>query len=205
MRPPQRTWRGALTLILCIVGAGLLPARLTAQNRATDWDRAGAAQYLDERMELWFEKAKKLRTGETKTACVSCHMTVPYLLARPALRRASHVSAPTAHELRILDEAARRAEAPDTHQPLYEHTESKKLESRGTEAVLNVLLLGGAEATSARTRNHAAQLAFARLWQTQRADGAWDWLEFGLEPFETDAGVYFGATLAALAVGRAPR
>src|SRR5262249_24379064 len=47
----------------------------------------------------------------------------------------------------------------------------------------------------------AVQLAFKRLWETQRSDGAWDWLDFSLESFETSDGAYFGATLAALAVG----
>jgi hypothetical protein len=43
-----------------------------------------------------------------------------------------------------------------------------------------------------------------RLWETQRSDGAWDWLNFGLEPYETVDAVYQGATLAALAVGMVP-
>jgi len=49
-----------------------------------------------------------------------------------------------------------------------------------------------------------AQGAFEQLWKAQRPDGAWDWLDFGLEPFETIDGGYFGSTLAALAVGFAP-
>jgi squalene-hopene/tetraprenyl-beta-curcumene cyclase len=45
--------------------------------------------------------------------------------------------------------------------------------------------------------------AFQRMWETQRADGAWDWLDFGLEPFESAGATYYGATLAAMAVGTA--
>ena len=37
----------------------------------------------------------------------------------------------------------------------------------------------------------------------QRADGAWDWLEFGLEPYEAPDAVYYGASVAALAAGSA--
>jgi hypothetical protein len=44
----------------------------------------------------------------------------------------------------------------------------------------------------------------ARLWEVQRADGAWDWLDFGLEPYETTDAVYHGATLAAMAAGSSP-
>ena len=39
--------------------------------------------------------------------------------------------------------------------------------------------------------------ALARLWEVQRADGAWDWLDFGLEPYETSDAVFHGATVAA--------
>jgi hypothetical protein len=44
----------------------------------------------------------------------------------------------------------------------------------------------------------------ARLWEVQRPDGAWDWLEFGLEPHETTDAMYHGAALAALAAGSVP-
>jgi squalene-hopene/tetraprenyl-beta-curcumene cyclase len=91
------------------------------------------------------------------------------------------------------------------HQLLYESSESKKTESRGTEAVLNALILASADdAQNRREPSGATQQAFKQLWETERPDGAWDWLDFGLEPFETVDGVYYGATLAALAVGTAP-
>jgi squalene-hopene/tetraprenyl-beta-curcumene cyclase len=41
------------------------------------------------------------------------------------------------------------------------------------------------------------------LWETQRSDGRWDWLEFGLEPWETTEAAYHGATFAAFAAGTA--
>ncbi len=176
-------------------------------NRAASggWDREGAAAYLDERMEVWFAKAKKLRTGQTQTTCVSCHMTVHYALARPALRRAMRVSAATPQETRIIEEATRRVASYGAHQLLYDHNESKKTESRGTEAALNALILANADAAQNwREPGGSTQQALKRLWETQRPDGAWDWLDFGLEPFETVDGAYYGATLAALAVGTAP-
>jgi hypothetical protein len=156
-------------------------------------------------MEVWFAKAKKLRTGQTQTACVSCHMTVHYALARPALRRAMRVSAATPQETRIIEETTRRVESYGAHQLLYDHNESKKTESRGTEAVLNALILANADSAQGRRESGGgAQQAFKRLWETQRPDGAWDWLDFGLEPFETVDGAYYGATLAALAIGAVP-
>jgi hypothetical protein len=200
--------RLAITIVLAVLLLGF-PARQESppDNGAASsgWDREGAAVYLDERMEVWFAKAKKLRTGEAQTACVSCHTTVPYVLARPALRRAMRVSAATPQEARIIQEATRRVESYGAHQPLYDHNESKKTESRGTEAVLNALILASADAAhNRREPGSPTQQALKRLWETERPDGAWDWLDFGLEPFETVDGAYYGATLAALAVGIAP-
>jgi squalene-hopene/tetraprenyl-beta-curcumene cyclase len=115
------------------------------------------------------------------------------------------VSAATPQEARIIQEATRRVESYGAHQPLYDHNESKKTESRGTEAVLNALILASADAAhNRREPGSPTQQALKRLWETERPDGAWDWLDFGLEPFETVDGAYYGATLAALAVGIAP-
>ena len=47
----------------------------------------------------------------------------------------------------------------------------------------------------------SARNALAILWKTQRDDGGWNWLDFGLRPWERD-GEYFGASMAAVAVGR---
>src|SRR5215510_8918759 len=73
-----------------------------ARNASGDWDREGAAKYLDERMEVWFTTAKKLRTGQSETTCVSCHTTIPYMMARPALRRAMKASTATSQEKRLI-------------------------------------------------------------------------------------------------------
>lgn len=200
--------RLAITVILAMLLFGFDTRRAASHDDrpASDgWDQEGAARYLDERMQIWFANAKKLRTGESETVCVSCHTTVPYVLARPALRRAMHVSTVTPEEVRLFEETARRVESYGAHQSLYDHSESKITESRGTEAVLNALILASFDAAQSRREPSApTQKALKRLWETQRHDGAWDWLDFGLEPFETVDGVYYGATLAALAIGSAP-
>ena len=205
----KRPWGVLFITILCFVSVGFYSGFRGASRDhgavSGGWDREGAARYLDERMDVWFAKAKKLRTGEAQTACVSCHTTVPYALARPALRRAMRVSAATPQETRIIEETTRRVGSYGMHQLLYESSESKKTESRGTEAVLNALILASADAAQNRREpGGPTEQAFKRLWETQRPDGAWDWLDFGLEPFETTDGAYYGATLAALAVGIAP-
>jgi len=139
-------------------------------------------------MDTWFSSAKKLRTGDGQTRCVSCHTAIPYALSRPATPQAR----------RLVGEVIQRVETYGSHQPFYDFSEAKKIESRGTEAVLNALILA-----TAGTMGEPTRLAFAELWASQRPDGAWDWLDFGLEPFETTGGAYQGATLAAFAVGTA--
>jgi hypothetical protein len=42
------------------------------------------------------------------------------------------------------------------------------------------------------------------LWEKQRDDGAWDWLDSALEPNESGEARYYGAALAAIAAGTVP-
>src|SRR6266487_4647477 len=133
------TTRLVITVVLAVLLLGFITRRASPRDdrAASGWDREGAARYLDERMQVWFANGKKLRTGQAETVCVSCHTTLPYVLARPALRRAMQVSAFTPQEMRLLEETTRRVESYGDHQPLYDHSQSKITESRGTEAVLN--------------------------------------------------------------------
>jgi squalene-hopene/tetraprenyl-beta-curcumene cyclase len=84
---------------------------------------------------------------------------------------------------------------------------NKTAESRGSEAVLNSLILATRDAR-ANVLDNDTRAAFANMWALQQADGemkgAWRWLDFGLRPWEASESVYWGATLAALAVGTAP-
>lgn len=185
--------------------AGAAGAKVNAADRADGqpgWDREKAAQYLDDRMDLWFAKATKLETGEGKTSCISCHSAVPYLLARPALRKAMGVSRPTAQEEKLLDELAQRVDTFDSNRPLYEH---QAKQARGTEAVLNLLILAGADAREHRQQpSELARKALHQLFEEQRPDGAWDWLDTTLEPDESADARYGGAARAAFALGSVP-
>src|SRR5262249_17454317 len=74
-----------------------------------------------------------------------------------------------------------------------------------TEAVLNAWVLASQDAFQKRQKLTAlTQKAFEQLWNTQSADGAWDWMNFGEEPDETADARFNGTALAALAVGTAP-
>src|SRR5712691_3630484 len=116
-----------------------------------------------------------------------------------------HVDAFSTQEARLIDETTRRVATYGSHQVLYDFNERRQIESRGTEAVLNAVILTSADAArNLRESSSPTKKALARLWETQRADGRWDWLEFGLEPWETTEAAYHGAAFAAFAVGTAP-
>lgn len=195
-------WRLLVAVSVVLAAALATLSDASARGPADGWEPAAAARYLDARMDIWWTKAKVLRTGEGQTQCVSCHTALPYALARPILRTVLGEKAPTAHEVRMLDHARRRTGSTTADQPYYDHTEAKKVESRGVEAVLNAVVLAylTPDSRSGDSDPHL-QAAMTRLWQAQRPDGAWDWLEFGLEPYEAPDAVYYGATLAALAAG----
>ena len=147
---------------------------------------------------------------EQGTFCISCHTAVPYALARPALRSAVQEEKPTANERKLLDSVKKRVNLWNSEKPFYRDETSganKTIESRGTEAVLNSLILAAYDARigGLRDESHAA---FRNMWALQRADGdasgSWWWLQFNHEPFEARDSNYYGAALAAVAVGIAP-
>ncbi len=188
---------------------GLQTQPIALQNALVEkptWNPSGAAKYLDERMDAWFASPiTKLRTGSGETTCVSCHTTVPYVLARPALRRVMNVQNETAQEFQIVEEVRRRVETYGTHEVPYALNAEKIRDSLGTEAVLNFLILANADFWQRRQDPSAStEKALEQLWKTQEIDGSWEWFDFGLEPFEAIDARYYGASLAALAIGTAP-
>jgi hypothetical protein len=188
-------WR----ICLAAVGVALIHVGTAAIGAADGWDPASAARYLDARMDAWWAHGKTLRTGDGQTVCVSCHTAVPYALARPALRAVLDDRTPAAHEVKLLDYVRRRVTSTAADQPYYDHTDAKKIESRGVESVLNAVVLTYLD--RAGEADAALRTAMAKLWDAQRPDGAWDWLDFGLEPYETPDAVFYGAAAAALAAG----
>jgi squalene-hopene/tetraprenyl-beta-curcumene cyclase len=174
-----------------------------------------AIAYLDARQDEWSQFAKAQRgEGADKTACVSCHTGLSYALARPGLRPFAASPGPSAAEQRMIAAVDLRVEhRAELDSPrfelMYDFNDRKKVESRGTEAVLNALLLARDDANRGKsTPSPATRSAFQHLWATQTiegdAAGSWDWLNFGLEPWEANGSRAFGATLAAIAVGSAP-
>jgi squalene-hopene/tetraprenyl-beta-curcumene cyclase len=198
---------------LAIVGH--FAVRQAQAGDGNQWDGKSAARYLDARASEWARFGGANRgQGKDKVSCVSCHTMLSYALGRPAARHLEADKQPTAQEDRMLEHIRRRVanwKALDTprFKLSYDHDERKKLESWGTEAVLNALILSlndrrlGLKAPGDSTRD-----ALHHLWAKQQADGpdagSWDWLDFGLRPWEASEARYYGATLAAIAVGSAP-
>jgi hypothetical protein len=112
------------------------------------------------------------------------------------------VSQPTPQEGKLLDEIIQRVQTYGRQAPL---SGNKEAQSRGTEAVLNALLLATHDARERRPQpSEVTRQAFQQLWDTQQPDGAWDWLDYANEPTESADARYYGAALAALAVGTVP-
>lgn len=112
------------------------------------------------------------------------------------------VSRPTAQEVKLLGEVTQRVETYGSQESLYG---DQARESAGTEAVLNALILALQDLRQHPDEpSEPTRKAFRRLWETQRPDGGWDWLDFGNEPDESADAQYYGAALAAIAVGIAP-
>ncbi len=172
------------------------------------WDQRAAAAYLDQRAGWWMEWPKAARDHET--FCVSCHTAVPYALSRPALRRGLAEEAPSANERRLLDNVTKRVRLWKEVAPFYSDADRgayKTVESRGTESVLNALILASNDAQSGRLSNDT-RAAMDNMWAEHQTTGdkagAWLWLRFANEPWEADDSDFYGATLAAVAAGTAP-
>ena len=143
------------------------------------------------------------------TFCVSCHTVAPYALARPALRAALGEKAPSENERRLLESVTKRVRMWKEITPFYTESSgaNKTLQSRGTESILNALILASADARNGKLSDDT-RTAFDHMWAQQEKTGdqkgAWPWLDFGNEPFEANDSQYYGASLAAVAVGTAP-
>ncbi|MGC2529558.1 MAG: hypothetical protein WA639_17545 [Candidatus Acidiferrum sp.] len=212
----------------CLI-AGLLAACSHSESRATyssdpypkptyldhresgaakSWDPKTASAYLDQRENWWSTWPAAAR--DHQTFCVSCHTALPYALSRPALRKTLGEEGPSINEQKLLDDVRRRVRLWKDVGPYYNnkiYDNHKVAESRGTEAVLNALILASYDARNG-TLSDTTRIAFDNMWAVQQTTGeekgSWPWLEFDLEPWEASDSRYYGASLAAIAVGTAP-
>jgi squalene-hopene/tetraprenyl-beta-curcumene cyclase len=179
----------------------------TVSTNSATWSCKAAAAYLDGRLNWWMGWPVAARDHDT--FCVSCHTVAPYGLARPVLRVALGEQATSPTEQKLLDNVTKRVRMWHEVAPFYpDETRGvpKTSESRGTESVLNALILAGHDAPTGRL-SADSRLALDVMWgeqlQAGEARGAWPWLQFHNAPWEGDS-QYYGAALAAVAVGMAP-
>jgi hypothetical protein len=200
--------RWPLLSAAALLTAAMMSRGEAVSRKAPTWDAAAAAQYLDQRLTWWRQWPKAERDHGTR--CVSCHTSLPHTLARGTLRGQLGQTQPGVSEMAMFDDVVKRVYLWDQVEPFYPDQKSgvpKSSESRGVESVLNALIL----ATRDQERGHLGpdtRQAFANMWALQMNSrdmkGGFTWLNFHLEPFESPTATYWGATLAALAVARAP-
>jgi squalene-hopene/tetraprenyl-beta-curcumene cyclase len=193
-----------------IVFAASFPAAAAyaAPPASAGWNQSAAAHYLDGR-EIWWQSWPAAERDH-KTVCVSCHTVVPYALSRSSLRPALGEDAPTQQEHILLNNVLRRVTLWNQVQPFYPNSQTGPTlaaDSRSTESVINTLILASYD----QRKNHLAEItrsAFDNMWALQiksgEQAGAWGWQNFHLAPWESSESQYCGATLAAIAVGKAP-
>jgi squalene-hopene/tetraprenyl-beta-curcumene cyclase len=199
-----------LTLIAC-ASLVVTPARAESaggKDIPADWNRFTAAQYLDAREQWWMDWPKAQR--DHGTACVSCHTALPYAMARAALHASSDPVPLSPQETRMLGYVAKRVTLWREVQPFYlteERGPRKSEESRGSEVVMNALILTGYDEASGHLREITRE-ALENMWSLQirtgEEAGSWDWINFHGAPWESDESHYWGATLGAVAYGSAP-
>ena len=179
-----------------------------APKNAPAWDAAGAARYLDARLDWWRHWPKAQRDHDT--VCISCHTALPHVLARPGWRGGRPGAQRSPAELAMFDDVTKRVYLWHEIDPFYTDQKNgmpKSGESRGVESVLNALFLATRDTERGAWGTDTRQ-AFAQMWamqiQTGEMKGGFPWLNFHLEPWESPSATYWGATLSALAVARAP-
>lgn len=190
-------------LLAVLIPAVFCPACSRPTTKLADsWSPQAAAAYLDKRESTWSAWPHAAR--DRGTFCVSCHTAMPYALARQAVDSALRSTNPSPDERTLVDDVTKRVRLWKEIEPYYK---SQPDQSRGTEAILNALILANNDARSGKL-SEDAQLAFDEMWSLQQSAGpqrgAWQWIEFNNEPWEAYDSPFYGATLAAIAVGSAP-
>src|SRR5260370_35651176 len=90
------------------LSTGLVVALLTGCSRpapkaAESWSPEAAAAYLDRRADWWMTWRGAAR--DHGTFCISCHTTLPYALARAALRERAGEKSISGREEKVVEDA----------------------------------------------------------------------------------------------------
>jgi squalene-hopene/tetraprenyl-beta-curcumene cyclase len=170
------------TLLFLASLAGADPAPLPKPAATTEdepvakaFSPAKAAEYLDGVGVNWTRDKK----------CITCHTNMPYMLARPLL----------------AGDAGWKEVRAFLEQDVESWSNGGK--PRGDAyVVVTAIALAFHDRQSGRGLHPATRAALDRMWTIQKPTGEWNWIKCNWPPLEHDD--YYGATLAALAVGVAP-
>jgi len=171
-----------------------------------EWNARLAEQYMDSRQKEWLAWPTAMASG---VACVSCHTGLPYLVARPALRRSlGERTGPTLYE-NMLDASMRATVTRTDAKDLFPGLKGLIVDQVfGAQLIMNSLVLALDDAQRGNRLSPEGEKSFERLWATQLKSGEdkgnWLWSDFDLDPWETRDSAYYGGALAALATGLAP-
>jgi squalene-hopene/tetraprenyl-beta-curcumene cyclase len=172
------------------------------------WSGQAAARYLDDR-EVWWQQWPHAQRDHG-TSCISCHTVVPYAMARPGLRREIGEPEMTTPERVMMANVEKRVNQWAEMAPFYsdeKYGEGKAVESRATEAVLNVVILTSYDRAWGHLRP-VTRKAFDEAWALQETNGAlaggWKWQDFHLGPWESAESGYQGAALLMVEAVNAP-
>jgi squalene-hopene/tetraprenyl-beta-curcumene cyclase len=173
-------------LLTGVALAGMLACSHSPARISTSWDPKAAASYLDYRENWWAGWTGSAR--DHGTYCVSCHTALPYALARPTLRAELAEPGPSSTEQSLVQNVTKRVRLWKDIGPYYSDQKyiGKTEESRGTEAVLNALILAKYDAGRGEL-SEDTRAAFEDMWALQqnagKNAGAWHWLQFDEEPW----------------------
>lgn len=147
---------------------------------AKSFSMAKAGEFLDGASGAWTNGRK----------CIACHTNLPYLMARPLLHDVPGKELPVIrkfYEDRVRNwESGKKADEPDYDE----------------EVVVAAAGLAVNDSLTTKKLHETSRKALDRMWKIQQADGAWNWNKCDWPPLEHDD--YYGAVLAAIAVGYAP-
>jgi squalene-hopene/tetraprenyl-beta-curcumene cyclase len=175
----------AITLATCVLAACLGVSMFgtdepSSTANSASWSGKAAATYLDRRMVWWM--GWEVVARDHNTFCVSCHTVVPYAMARPVLRATLAEQAPSTTERQLLANVTKRVRMWKEVEPFYPDEKRgvpKTAESRGTESILNAVILVGYDVPTGRL-GPDARLALENMWgqqlETGETRGAWSWL-----------------------------
>ncbi len=196
-----------LGMVVCFAGVFLTTCSHRVPKTSA-WDPKKAAAYLDEREDTWRQWPVAARDHDT--FCVSCHTVAPYALCRPTLRASLGEETASEAEQKIVGNVEKRVRLWDVVGPYYGDAGlgyGQVSDSRGTESVLNAFILVTHDLQDGHLRE-ITRLALKQMWDLQLSEGpdkgSWKWINHGMEPWEAGDSQFYGATLAAVAVGMAP-